>query len=85
MSAETWAASPSMVGLWLLLCCDVLQQQDDDPQELTGTWASPSLFYLLLCLFCQCSGREIILTSLWAAWPIKHKDGESYCKANRNN
>lgn len=82
--AETRAVSCSVCDLRSLLCCHVLQQQGDDPQELTGTWASPSVLSVL-CSFCQCSGREMILTSVCAAWHIKHEDCECCCKANRNN
>lgn len=53
--AETRAVSRSMCDLRSLLCCHVLQQQDDDLQELTGTWASPSVLSAFL----------LVLSVLW--------------------
>lgn len=53
--AETRAVSCSMCDLRSLFCCHVLEQQDDDPQELTGTWAIPSVS----------SAFVLILSVLW--------------------
>lgn len=53
--AETRAVSCSSCDLRSLLCSHVLQQQDDDPQELIGIWAFPSVL----------SAFVLVLSVLW--------------------